>query len=36
MKVNDATLLKAGFSSIDIQKIKKNTEMLRMLFHVLS
>ncbi|PSN08408.1 hypothetical protein [Siccibacter turicensis] len=26
MKVNNATLLKAGFSSIDIQKIKKNTE----------
>lgn len=26
MKVNDANLLESGFSSIDIQKIKNNTE----------
>lgn len=26
MKVNEANLLKSGFSSIDIQKIKNNTE----------
>lgn len=26
MKVNDANLLASGFSSIDIQKIKNNTE----------